>query len=102
MSEYAGKVAMRELGHLPVDIEINLDEDFVTMTSAGEQIGTWHLGDLQVRGLDLGFDVAINGVWGHLETDDDGGFAMEVGLHSAPPRLRRLMLAKLAHRPEQN
>jgi hypothetical protein len=43
------------------------------------------------RGRDDGLDIVVNGFAGHLRTENDGRFALEIGLRSAPSRLRRLM-----------
>ncbi len=100
MSKYTGRISVPGVVDRPVDVVIDLDDESVSMTSDGRAVGEWDFEDVEVRGRDVGFDLAINGAWGHLDTNDDGGFAIELGLHSAPPRLRRLMLAKLASHPD--
>lgn len=102
MSDYTGRISVPGVIDRPVDVVIHLDSESVSITSEGRTVGEWDFGDLEVRGRDVGFDLSIDGTWGHLDTNDDGGFAIELGLHSAPPRLRRLMLAKLASRRDDS
>lgn len=99
MSEYRGKITVPGVLDQPVDVEVNLDDEILSINSGGRELGRWDFDEVQLVGRDVGFDLVINGAPGHLDTNDDGRFANELGMHSAPPRLRRLMLANLNESP---
>lgn len=100
MPHYTGRITVPGVVDRPLDVDIDLDNEVLSIRSEEGEIGRWDFHALPLRGRDVGFDISIDGEWGHLDTNDDGGFAIDLGLHSAPPRLRRLMLAKLAQRDD--
>ncbi len=63
-------------------------------------IGMWRVGDLGIRGKDDGFHMRAGGDEMIIDLSDDVGFALEVGLQSASPRLRRRMGAAYKERQE--
>ncbi len=92
MSTYKGRLQMSGVVDQPLGIYVDLDQESLAMrTWDGEEIGAWPLHDVQITGRDDGFTVKIQGIPAWVRTDDDGGFATEIGLKWAPPRLRRLM-----------
>jgi hypothetical protein len=79
----------------PLSVEIRLDEETILLTAGERVIGVWSLHELPLRATDEGFRLRIEGEDVLLTTTDDAGFALAIGLKSAPPRLRRLMGAAL-------
>ncbi len=79
-----------------VHVEIDLDEERIAIRSdAGVEIGSWPLADVGVHAEDDGFRLRIEGEHVVLTTEDDGRFALALGMAAGSPRLRRLMGAAL-------
>ena len=79
-----------------VHVEIDLDNEQLTIrTEGGMEIGTWPLSEVGVHAEDDGFHLRMEGEYVVLQTEDDGRFALALGLAAGSPRLRRLMGAAL-------
>lgn len=92
MGSYRGRLEMSGAAGQPLDICIDLDQESLAMqTAGGIEIGEWPLEAVHITGRDDGFTFEIEGDPAWVRTDDDGAFAIEIGLRWAPPRLRRLM-----------
>lgn len=92
MGVYRGRLEMSDVTDRPLDVSIDLDREFLAMRSDdGVEIGAWPLEAVHITGRDDGFTFQINGIPAFVRTDNDGAFAVEIGLRWAPPRLRRLM-----------
>ena len=98
MTAFAGRLEVPGVVDHPIGVQVDLDAETISLSAEGNHIGSWELDSIRVLGQDMGFELCINGARGTLRTEDDGEFAIEIGLQWAPPRLRRLMLAKLARR----
>ncbi len=80
----------------PLDVVIDLENErmLIRTQSTGGVLGEWSLKDVGVHSENDGFHLRIEGEKVILTTQDDAGFATEIGLRSASPRLRRLMAAR--------
>ena len=77
-----------------IGVEIDLENERMLMKSGDTVLGEWGLHDVGVRSERDGFHLRIEGEQVILTTTDDAGFALEIGLRSASPRLRRMMAAR--------
>jgi hypothetical protein len=98
MSVFNGRLHVPGVVDRPMHVKLDLTGESITITAEEGVIGSWRRDEVHLSGLDYGFGIEIAGVPGELVTSDDGAFAIEIGLRSAPPRLRRLMLAKIGER----
>jgi hypothetical protein len=96
MGAYEGKLRVPGVVDWPLNVEVDLNDGRLAISAGSEEIGAWDIDDIEVRGLDNGFEVRAEGDVILLSTADDGRFAREIGLQWAPPRLRRLMAAELS------
>ena len=78
----------------PLDVVIDLENERMLIRSRSMVLGEWSLKDVGVHSENDGFHLRIEGEKVILTTQDDAGFATEIGLRSASPRLRRLMAAR--------
>ena len=78
----------------PLDVVIDLENERMLIRTKSMVLGEWSLNDVGVHSENDGFHLRIEGEQVILRTEDDAGFATEIGLRSASPRLRRLMGAR--------
>ncbi len=78
----------------PLDVVIDLENERMLIRTKSAVLGEWSLNDVGVQSANDGFHLRIEGEKVILTTKDDAGFATEIGLRSASPRLRRLMGAR--------
>jgi hypothetical protein len=78
----------------PLDVVIDLENERMLIRTRTMVLGEWSLSDVGVHSEHDGFHLRIEGEQVILRTEDDAGFATEIGLRAASPRLRRLMAAR--------
>lgn len=78
----------------PLDVVIDLENERMLIRTRTMVLGEWSLNDVGVHSQNDGFHLRIEGEQVVLRTTDDAGFATEIGLRAASPRLRRLMGAR--------
>lgn len=93
MSEYEGTLRMPGDDGPPLLVHIDLTEERFRMSAGDSELGDWALSEIRVNALPDGFHLRAEGEEILLEIDDDAQFAVELGLRSAPPHLRRRMSA---------
>jgi len=91
MSRYQGSLRLAHSADAPVQIELDLEDERVKIRAGSATIGEWPLSELGIRGQDDGFHMRAGGDEMIVDLTDDVAFALEIGLHSASPRLRRRM-----------
>ncbi len=96
MGRYQGSLRIRGTADSPLDVEVDLMDETLTIKAASDVLGEWSLGEVGISGRDDGFHMRIDGAEVIIDLTDDVGFALEVGLQSASPRLRRRMGAALS------
>ncbi|MFP5332283.1 MAG: hypothetical protein ACLGHX_08000 [Acidimicrobiia bacterium] len=77
-----------------LQVLVDLTEERMILHTGSEVLGDWSLDELLIRGEDDGFHIRVEGEEAVVHTNDDPGMALELGLRSASPRLRRLMAAR--------
>jgi len=95
MGHYEGSLRLLWEEGSPLQVVLILEDEVLEIHGSGGVIGSWPLSEVAVRGEEDGFRLYIEGEEVILTTEDDGAFALEIGLHAAPPRLRRKMGAAL-------
>lgn len=93
MSEYQGSLRMPGDDGPPLDVVIDLTGDRIRMSAGSAQIGDWPKSAVRVNALPDGFHLRAEGEEVILDISDDARFAIDLGLRSAPPHLRRKMSA---------
>lgn len=93
MSAYQGSLRMPGDDGPPLDVVIDLTEDRIRMSAGAAQIGDWPKSAVRVNALPDGFHLRAEGEEVILDITEDARFAIDLGLRSAPPHLRRKMSA---------
>jgi hypothetical protein len=78
----------------PLEVVIDLENERMLIRTQHTVLGEWSLNDVGIQSAHDGFHLRIEGEKVVLTTQDDAGFATEIGLRSASPRLRRMMGAR--------
>jgi hypothetical protein len=95
MSTFNGEVKLLdETGH-GVPVVIDLTDGRLTIGTESAEIGSWSLDEVRIHAEEDGFHLRAEGDEVVVVTEDDAGFAIELGMRSAPPLLRRQMAARL-------
>jgi hypothetical protein len=77
----------------PVSVVVDLDGGRMRVRSGAIEVADWSLDDIRVVAHLDGFHVRADGEEVVLEVEDDGHFALDLGLRSGHPALRRKMAA---------
>lgn len=93
MSEFQGMLRMGEHSDPPVNVTIDLTEDRMRVTAGEVEVADWGREEFRIQALIDGFHVRAEGEEVVLDISDDARFAIELGLRSAHPALRRRMSA---------
>lgn len=93
MPEYRGLLRLPGDEGPPLDVVIDLTEDRIRMSAGDAQIGDWSKEQVRVNALPDGFHLRAEGEEVILDITEDARFAVDLGLKSAPPHLRRRMSA---------
>ncbi len=94
MSRYDGSMRMSTPDSPVLDVLIDLTEQRMLLHTESMVLGDWSLDELLIRGEDDGFHIRVDGEVAIIRTNDDPGMALELGLRSASPRLRRQMASR--------
>jgi hypothetical protein len=77
-----------------LEVLIDLTKERMILHTESKVLGDWQLHNLLIRGEDDGFHIRVEGEEAIIHTTDDAGMALELGLRSASPRLRRQMASR--------
>ena len=94
MGRFEGSLKMQGDDGSGLDVVIDLENQRMLIRTETTVLGEWSLDDVGIQTANDGFRLRIEGEQVILSTTDDAGFAIEIGLRSASPRLRRLMAAR--------
>ncbi len=94
MGRFEGSLKMQGEDGSGLDVVIDLENERMLIRTKHTVLGEWSLDDVGVHSENDGFHMRIEGEQVILSTKDDAGFATEIGLRSASPRLRRMMGAR--------
>lgn len=95
MSEYTASLRIDGDSGPPMGVEIDLTEDRIKVNAGDIEVGDWARSEVRVSALPDGFHVRVEGEVIVLDVTDDARFALDLGLRSAHPQLRRKMSALL-------
>lgn len=95
MSEYTGSLRIDGDEAPPMGVEIDLTDDRIKVNAGGVEVGDWARSEIRVNALPDGFHVRVEGEVLVLDVTDDARFALDLGLRTAHPHLRRKMSALL-------
>lgn len=93
MSEFQGSLRMGEDSAPPMDVTVDLTDDRMRLTAGDVEVADWAREEFRIQALTDGFHVRAEGEEVVLDISDDARFAIELGLRSAHPALRRRMSA---------
>jgi len=95
MTAYSGQLRMPGESGPSLGVEVDLSESRMRVLAGETEIGNWELADVLVNAEEDGFHVRVDGEEIILRVEQDAEFAINLGLRSAPPVLRRRMSAIL-------
>jgi hypothetical protein len=95
MSSYEGRLRVGGENEAPVHVEIDLTGDRLKLTAGDIEVADWGRDEFRVTALTDGFHVRAEGEEVVLDVTEDARFALELGLKTAHPELRRRMSALL-------
>ena len=93
MSTYHGSLRVPGDEGPPLSVEIDLTAERFRMSAGDAEIGDWAMSEIRVNALPDGFHLRAEGEEVLLDVSDDAQFAVDLGLRTAPPHLRRRMSA---------
>lgn len=95
MSEFQGMLRMGGESERPMSVEIDLTDDRMKVTAGDMEVADWSRDEFRIQALPDGFHIRAEGEEVVLDIREDARFALELGLRSAHPVLRRKMSALL-------
>ncbi|HEY5891202.1 MAG TPA: hypothetical protein VIW94_10950 [Acidimicrobiia bacterium] len=95
MSEYTGRLRIDGDEAPSMGVEIDLTDDRLKVNAGDFEVGDWARSEVRVNALPDGFHVRVEGEELVLDVTDDARFALDLGLRTAHPQLRRKMSALL-------
>ncbi len=93
MTAFQGRLHIDGEGEAPISVEIDLSDERLRLSTGGVEVADWARDELRVTALTDGFHVRAEGELIVLDVIDDARFALELGLRTAHPLLRRKMSA---------
>lgn len=93
MAEYDGKLRIDGDSDQPMNVTIDLTRDRMKLMAGDVEVADWSREEFRVRALTDGFHIRAEGEEIVLDIREDARFAIELGLKSAHPTLRRRMAA---------
>jgi hypothetical protein len=93
MPTYEGSLRIPGDDGPPLSVTIDLTEGRLRMSSGESEIGDWSMSEIRVNALPDGFHLRAEGEEVLLDITEDAQFAVDIGLRTAPPHLRRRMSA---------
>lgn len=91
MSVYEGRLRVEGENDPGIAVEIDLDGERMKVTAGDIEVADWSMDEMRVSALVDGFHIRAGGEAAVLDVTDDGRFAIELGLRTAHPALRRRM-----------
>lgn len=98
MSRFTASLRLAEETGPGIGVLIDLGDERIAIRAGDIEIGDWPLDAVRVSAAADGFRLQAEGEMIVLDVTEDAEFALELGLRSAPPLLRRRMAAHLRDR----
>jgi len=93
MTSFDARLRLNGDTGLPLGVEIDLTDGRMKVRSGNNELADWNTDRIRVSALQDGFHVRAEGEEVILNVTDDARFAIELGLRTAYPGLRRRMAA---------
>lgn len=93
MTSYDARLRLSGDTGLPLGVEIDLTDGRMKVRSGEGELANWNIDRIRVSAMQDGFHVRAEGEEVILNVTDDARFAIELGLRTAYPGLRRRMAA---------
>ena len=93
MGNYSGFLYLGGDDQTAVKVEVDLTDERLSVQSGDVEVGDWDLSEIRINALGDGFHVRAEGEEVVLQIDQDGEFAVDLGLRTAPPNLRKKISA---------
>lgn len=100
MSSYDARLKVSGESGLPLGVEVDLTDGHMRLKTGGTELADWEIDHIRVSALQDGFHVRAEGEEVILNVTDDARFAIELGLRTAYPGLRRRMSALMRNDTE--
>ncbi len=91
MSSYEGLLRLLGESGPGLGVSVDLSDERLRITAGNEQIGDWAKDEIRMHAESDGFHLRVEGEEIVLDLSEDAHFAVDYGLKSAPPVLRRRM-----------
>lgn len=95
MTAYEAKLQIDGDPSAPLPVVVDVVEDHLHMRVGDQEVADWARDDMRVDALPDGFHIRVDGESIVLDVSDDAHFAIDLGLKTAHPALRRRMSAIL-------
>lgn len=95
MSSFEAQIRILGESGPAMGVEIDLNEEKMQIRAGDIEVADWRLNDISISALVDGFHIRAEGEEVLLNVVEDGRFAVELGLRSAHPQLRKRMSAIL-------
>lgn len=79
----------------PMRVEIDLTDERMRVTAGEVEVADWTRDEFRVQAMEDGFHLRAEGEEVVINLEEDARFALELGLRSAHPHLRKKMAALL-------
>ena len=93
MGNYSGFLYLGGDDESAVKVEVDLTGERLSVQAGDVEVGDWDLSEIRINALGDGFHVRAEGEEVVLQIDQDGEFAVDLGLRTAPPNLRKKISA---------
>ena len=93
MASFDARLRLNGDTGLPLGVEVDLTDGRMKVRSGNKELADWNTDRIRVSALQDGFHVRAEGEEVILNVTDDARFAIELGLRTAYPGLRRRMAA---------
>ena len=91
MSSFEARLQMDGETGTPLGVEVDLTGERMKVRTGDIEVADWALDEIRVSALEDGFHIRAEGEMVVLDVTDDAEFAVELGLTSAHPDLRKRM-----------
>jgi hypothetical protein len=93
VSAYEGLLRVEGEDEPPIGVMVDLTDGRMRVSAGDIEVADWSLDEVRISALLDGFHVRAEGDEVVLEIEDEGHFALDLGLKSGHPALRRKMAA---------
>ncbi len=80
MSSFTARLQLPGQTRLPLNVEVDIADELMTLSTGGRTVATWPLDQLQVSAVTDGFHIRIDGEELILSPDDSGSLARALGM----------------------